>query len=318
MKRVFRHSKGQVMVLYAGAIAALLGAIALCTDVSVMYFNWEGLQKAADAAVLAGGASLPGDTDQATKDVNKYLAGNGINTGTEVQSGPTFGTKLVANDTVSVTLQRSVPYLFGRVLGLTSGNVQVTATAWAQPSGSTQGVVPIALNNAVAVNTGIPITFYGDITPAQGPSHWGGFNIDNSLSGSAFAAAIQTGYNGSLSIGNVSPLETGLKDGPIKSAFQARLDSGMASDPSGTWNDHTAGDARDIIVPLTSGNPQPGGGSNFLVTGFVHIWLTGVTGSGNGANPLSIIGIVFTGAAPASAGGPAVANSNIDQVVLIQ
>lgn len=310
-----------MLVLYAIGLTAMLAAIALCTDVAIMYMNWQGLQRAADAAVLAGGASLPGDTTQAAKDVNTYLSNNGVNTGTEIYSGPTFGTKLVANDTVSVKLQRTVPYCFARVVGLTTGIVQVTATAWAQPSGSVgDGVVPIALNNAVAVNTGTPITFYGDISPAQGPSHWGGLNLPG-LNGSAFATAIQDGYNGTVSIGDSDPLETGLKNGPIKSAFQARLDAGTAEDPSGTWNDHTAGDERDIIVPLTSGTPTPGGGSDFTITGFVHIWLTGVTGNGNGANPLSITGIVFTGSAPGNAkggGGPAPANSNIDQVVLIQ
>src|SRR5260370_38575673 len=112
MKRIFHHSKGQVLPLYAGVLAVLLGATALGADVAVMYFNWEGLQKAADAAVLAGGASLPSDTNQATRDVSTYLANNGINTGTEIVRGPIFGTKLVANDTVSVTLKRTVPYLF--------------------------------------------------------------------------------------------------------------------------------------------------------------------------------------------------------------
>jgi Flp pilus assembly protein TadG len=327
MKKLAAKPRGQMMVLYACAIVTLLGAMALGTDVAVMYWNWQDLQKAADAAVLAGGASLPGDTTQAAKDVNTYLANNGVNTATEIKSGPTFGTNPndavpVANDTVSITLQRTVPYSFARVLGLTSANVQVTATAWAQPSGSVGGgIVPIALNNAVAVNTGVPITFYGDISPSQGPSHWGGLNINGDTGGGSFAPAIQSGYNGVVSVGDTDALVTGLKNGPVKSAFQTRLDDGSSEDPSGTWNDHTAGDPRDIVVPLTSGTPTPGNSSDFQITGFVHIWLTGVTGNGNGANPLSITGIVFTGPAeanPSGGGGGGAGGSNIDQVVLIQ
>src|SRR5260370_33129989 len=40
------------------AIATLLGAMALGTDVAVMYFNWMQLQKGADAAALAGAGWL--------------------------------------------------------------------------------------------------------------------------------------------------------------------------------------------------------------------------------------------------------------------
>ncbi len=55
MKRYFR---GQMAVVMTFAIATLLGAMALGTDVAVMYFNWVQLQKAADAAALAGAVYL--------------------------------------------------------------------------------------------------------------------------------------------------------------------------------------------------------------------------------------------------------------------
>jgi Flp pilus assembly protein TadG len=310
------------MVVYAAAIATLVGAIGLGTDVAIMYINWQGLQKAADAAVLAGGASLPSsDTTQAAKDVNTYLTSNGVNTATEILGAPTFGTKLVANDTVSVTLKRTVQYSFARAIGLISGDVQVTATAWAQPSGSTNDAIPISLNNNVTPDTGIPITFYGDGLDTVA-SHWAGLNINGSLNGTNFPTAIQNGFNGAISVGDQDPLETGLQSGPVAGAIQARIDAGMASDPTGTWNDHTAGDPRDVVVPLTTGNltAAPGGGSDVTITGFIHLWITGETGHGNGNNPLSITGIVFTGSAEANpnGGGTGGAGSGINQVVLIQ
>jgi uncharacterized membrane protein len=46
--------RGQIAVVTTFAIATLLGAMALGTDVAVMYFNWVQLQKGADAAALAG------------------------------------------------------------------------------------------------------------------------------------------------------------------------------------------------------------------------------------------------------------------------
>src|SRR3984893_2898446 len=49
-----RHFRGQMAVIMTFAMATLLGAMALGTDVAVMYFNWFQLQKGADAAALAG------------------------------------------------------------------------------------------------------------------------------------------------------------------------------------------------------------------------------------------------------------------------
>src|SRR5260370_39741327 len=54
MKRIFHHSKGQVLPLYAGVLAVLLGATALGADVLMMYMKHIQLQKGTDAAALAG------------------------------------------------------------------------------------------------------------------------------------------------------------------------------------------------------------------------------------------------------------------------
>ena len=74
MSKSFGKSRGQVAVLYTGIIAVLLGAVALGSDVAVMYVNWQQLQKAADAAVLVGGAGLPDNIPGATAAANAYLA----------------------------------------------------------------------------------------------------------------------------------------------------------------------------------------------------------------------------------------------------
>jgi uncharacterized membrane protein len=46
---------GAILTLFIGV---LLGAMALSTDVGLLYFNWMQLQKAADAAALAGAEQL--------------------------------------------------------------------------------------------------------------------------------------------------------------------------------------------------------------------------------------------------------------------
>ena len=54
MRRQKRYQRGQMLVVMTFAMVTLLGAMALGTDIGVLYFNWVQLQKGADAAALAG------------------------------------------------------------------------------------------------------------------------------------------------------------------------------------------------------------------------------------------------------------------------
>ena len=56
-----RGSRGQVLVIFAGALIALLSLCAVVIDVSWYWASTLRVQRAADAAALAGVVSLPGD-----------------------------------------------------------------------------------------------------------------------------------------------------------------------------------------------------------------------------------------------------------------
>src|SRR5713226_5815082 len=78
MKPRSGYMKGQIAVVMTFAIATLLGAMALGTDVAMMYFNWVQLQKAADAAVIAGASQLTGQPDASgntSANAKAYAAG---------------------------------------------------------------------------------------------------------------------------------------------------------------------------------------------------------------------------------------------------
>ena len=57
-KRTLGYMGGQMAVVFALAAVTLCGVIALGADVGVLYYNWVQLQKAADAAALAGAQIL--------------------------------------------------------------------------------------------------------------------------------------------------------------------------------------------------------------------------------------------------------------------
>jgi Flp pilus assembly protein TadG len=61
-----RISKGQIAVALILVLPVLLAALALGSDFSIVYFNWTMVQKAADAAALAGASQLTGESGSAS------------------------------------------------------------------------------------------------------------------------------------------------------------------------------------------------------------------------------------------------------------
>ena len=135
-----RYAKGQIAVVMTLAIVTLVGVMALGTDVAVLYYNWVQLQKAADAAALAGAGYLPNDPDKALSTAVSYAEKNGIAAGeigalncTGSACNPTFNSPTKPTQ-ISITVHRTVPYYFGRVLGLQSGTIQAVAAESKNPS----------------------------------------------------------------------------------------------------------------------------------------------------------------------------------------
>jgi uncharacterized membrane protein len=139
-----KYRKGQIGVIMTFALATLLGAMVLGVDLSLMYFDWGLLQKAADAAALAGALELTGQPDATGTVANNakafakgYACLNGINDPKnsnvtlcpKPSTNPDYVDKVVSvsvdpNDTkLSITLSRQIPYFFGRVIGLDKGSV---------------------------------------------------------------------------------------------------------------------------------------------------------------------------------------------------
>jgi len=243
--------RGQIGILFAFALAALLGGIALCTDVSVMYLNWHRMQKAVDTAALAGVAYLPEDAVDAITTAQNYGETNGL-------ASSEIGTPVPGIDattgisTLTVSASRNVPYYFARVLGLTTQLVKVSATAQAAaPTSQVQcgsttsygtsvgacGLIPIGLDNATTYAYQQPITLnQGPGANGQwGPGDWGSLALGGN-GGNVLRSDIANGYMGQVSIGNVLT-EPGKAVGPIDQGFTDRINAGLTQDPSGDRSD---------------------------------------------------------------------------------
>ncbi len=121
------RSRGQVLVIFAMSILVLLGFTAIVVDVTWYWANTLRVQRAADAAALAGVVNLPGNVPGAVTTAVTAAAQNGYTVATGCQAHgkpPTAGPGMCAaqdpaNDRqLDVTLSEPVNTFFMRLFGI--------------------------------------------------------------------------------------------------------------------------------------------------------------------------------------------------------
>jgi Flp pilus assembly protein TadG len=139
--RVAGDESGQALVLVAITMVVLLGFVGLAIDVGNAYFTQRELQKAADAAALAGALELP-NAAAATAVAQQYgAAGGEKNEATMVKDATTtVSTRCLASlgctpsrgvttNVIAVKETANVPTYFAGLFGVDSFEVSATATA---------------------------------------------------------------------------------------------------------------------------------------------------------------------------------------------
>jgi hypothetical protein len=161
-----RGERGQTIILVAVALVSLLAMAALAIDVTTLYVARGEMQRAADAAALAGAKAFvdSGVTSLATTDpnygnvqslaqtmattvINSILPQNKVQGSAPVLVGaPAFDFTRAGNPQLTVTLQRTdLPTFFARIWGTRLATVSATAQAEAyNPSNAPAGYPPIA------------------------------------------------------------------------------------------------------------------------------------------------------------------------------
>jgi hypothetical protein len=165
---------GQVLVIFVLALVALMAAAGLAIDIGRFYTERRFLQNAADAAALAAANTLIAGKTQAEARTealavltqNFSIPPNGIvpplppADGSEVYESGFAGTPsrlvdgiLFSGGAVRVAIRNTVPYTFGRAVGLTSQRVLGRAKVAFQGN-----LLPIAVRNYVnapGTNSGV-------------------------------------------------------------------------------------------------------------------------------------------------------------------
>ncbi|MGH7865319.1 MAG: TadE/TadG family type IV pilus assembly protein [Candidatus Binataceae bacterium] len=261
--------RGQTSILLAILLPSLVGAIALGVDISVFYFNWAKLQRAADAAALAGAAHLPSDTAAATSAATSYATLNSI-------AGSEIALNQIAGDHLSMTVQfsRTVPYYFAKVLGLSSGIVVARATATVKTAGAARHVIPIGVQHNTVYTYGQQLT----LNTGVAPGNWHPLALGGN-GASVYGNNIVNGYQGVIHVGDMLPTETGVMTGPTKSSFDTRIAAGLSQFPSDTFSNHSLNNPRVVVAPMVD-FAGINGSSQVPVKGFAVLWLSSVASSG--------------------------------------
>jgi Putative Flp pilus-assembly TadE/G-like len=138
-----RHKRdsGQAYVISILFLAVLLALAAAVLDIGSWYRADRSLQATVDAAALAGAQALPGSTGNASALAAQYATKNGGGT-----MNVSFKSKVIANDTITVTGSRAAPGFFSKMLGVNSVTVHATATARVGGLSAVKWVVPIVVD----------------------------------------------------------------------------------------------------------------------------------------------------------------------------
>ena len=224
---------GQVVVIFAAAMIVLLGLCALVVDVAWYWTNNLRVQRAADAAALAGVVWLPSRTDNAFSVARAEAAKNGF---TDGQGGVVVTPTVDPSNArrLRVSISAPVGTYFARVLGVSSWPAHREAKAdyvLPVPMGSPQNYYGVGfyegrqatvtgVDGSVGCGTGTwdPVATCATRTPGSAPSggQWsfssGGISTAVQSSNDVYAQESTNGERQQWStfgfLGGTSPIPT--------------------------------------------------------------------------------------------------------------
>ena len=120
-RRSVARDGGYIAVLSTILMPVVFGISALTIDVGNWYFVAQNVQRAADAAALAGVTYMPGNFAQAQATAIATAASNGFTSGVDPEPVPGQPSKL------RVTITTTVHNTFGQLLGVDTTTIQRTA-----------------------------------------------------------------------------------------------------------------------------------------------------------------------------------------------
>jgi Flp pilus assembly protein TadG len=271
LRSVWQQEFGQGLVLGALAMVVILGFAAMAVDVGLFLHERRDLQKSADAAALAGVQELPGAPAEAEAKVHEWADKNGIDIAGGELEAVEVGTTYAENDTVTVRVQRDVPFVFARVLGFSSDTMRADATARVGSPSWADNVMPWALTKssqeAATYGNEVILKYSADDTAVSG--NFNAMALMGATGAADYRQAIIDGVE--TCVGCTESTEPGNMTGPTEAGLEDRLggtsddcdtflevfepvDGGdtwqFVDDDCNPWEEEGEGSGRVVLIPV--------------------------------------------------------------------
>jgi hypothetical protein len=211
--RDLKKESGVVAIFVGIAMVAIAGMLAYVIDTGSLYEVRRSMQKAADAAALAGVQELPKSPGNAVQVALDYVEMQGLPVST---SDVIIQSTYVSNDTIKVTVSDpEKKTFFGGIFGINSVDVGATATAIVGSPEEYKGLVPWY----IVEGDWVPGANYSLYLNKTGSVSFNG----ESTGGSLYRDNIAHGYQGTLDIGDPIDCLSGFKTGPTYQGTEARV-----------------------------------------------------------------------------------------------
>ena len=279
MKKKRNYESGQSMVLFALILVTLIGALAFVIDYGMPAWTARRLQNAADSAALASATMLPADSAAkeaaARTEAIEYAAKNGFSD---------VDVSFPDTTTVKVTVKTTVEYSFAKIFGLTSIDLERSASAQIRAITGLRGVVPLSVKKSeldTALSSG---NYYLTLKFGGGSGNngaYGAIELDGSNGGGAsqYKDRLINGYDGIITVGDLLPTENGNMSGPTEQGLQQRYSACTHYQSSGgcTPDHYDKNCPRIMMIPVVVYTES----HTVQIKGFAPFLLDSYHGSGN-------------------------------------
>ncbi len=275
----WQREDGSSIILVCAVMVVLIGISALVVDVGRFYLVNHQLSNAADAAALAGARELPESSSSAKSKAKEYAEKNGIDA-EEVKEEVKVQVNLNEN-TVTVTTEQKVPFLFGRIFTEEEAlQLSKNATALCGKPEAVKGVAPLGIqdqNFDFLEKYHLKVGANEDYETGLGVGNFGALALGGGGS-SRYEENLTDGYNEKLSKGDVVDTETGNMSNPTKRAIQDRVNNSYSNNPEEEFKICS----RVLIIPVFEPEEESENQVKSIeIVGFAAFWVEEVEGQGN-------------------------------------
>jgi Flp pilus assembly protein TadG len=257
-----RDENGGVLVFVAIFMVVLLGFTAIVIDGGRLYTEKSKLQKALDAAVLAGAQGLRTSESRSREIATDISDKNGFKVS---ESELTF-----SSDSIKATKQVNVPMTFAKVIGITNTTISATAKAKVAPLTKASGIAPIVIEKSNIPNASV--LNCGETNPGTLQGNCGYLKSDTSN----LRDAIMGGAT--YEVGKTAFTDPGGSVGQVKQAIDAiiALDVSKPHCQSASTADNLCARVITVVVIdewLDVDGKEVTGKSEVNIIGFAAYWI---------------------------------------------